>query len=332
MKHLKEEAERELKENENVILNFIDISKNKGIELTKENFSYIQTIGIVVSSKDILLKLNEDIVLDKDNLIDYKFICSKFEKRLFAKGYLYSENYISMASPFFRRGFHFVNDFQPRFIEKFWEIKPDDYDELKISLDHDHLRINVDNSAFLELDTWYGVKFDKNIENISDQPIKLRPSFEFDSTDISFFFADAYCLDIKWSTNQNIKTFQAEEIKTESVTTNIDGIEYFPVRYIHAEFDTLSKTFRHFDGAIHFYTIDEYYQRRDSDLNFNSKISNPIKSKSKKIFKINGEINIDVWVDFCCQFFSHNPLAIEYFEGEYPKHIKEMLEKIRKSE
>lgn len=326
LEFLKEEANNELVKKEDVILKFIDFAKTKGIELIKKDFNYLQTIGIVVNSKDILLKLNEEITLDKDNLIDYKLLCSKYIKQPFAKGYLYYENYIAMASIFFRRGFYFGNGFEPRFIEKFWDINGADYDELKICMDLNNLRIDVDNRMTIELDTWYGAKFDKDIENIPDHPIKLRPSFEFDSGDISFFFASAYCLDIKWTTEKNIKTFQAEEIKVESVTIQLDEIKFFPVRYIHAEYDITTKTFRHFDGAIHFYTKDEYYQRRDSDLNHNSKTANQIKPKSKKIFKINGKITVETWVDLCSHFFAHNPLAIEYFEGSYPEHIKEILD------
>lgn len=330
--HLKEEEKKELKENEKIITDFIAFAKARGIEVTNQHFKYIQKVGVVVSYENILIKLNEDIILDKDNLIDYKLLCSKYQKKGFAKGYLYADNYIAMASPFFRRGYYLENGFEPRFIEKFWDISSEDYDELKICLDHNNLRVNVNNRMTLEFDTWYGAKFDKNIENISDQPIKLRPSPDFDDIDLSFFFADAYSLDIKWTTAKNIKTFQAEEFKIEKIKIEIENEIYFPVRYVHAEFDLTTKLFQHFDGAIHFYTEEEYYQRRDSDLNHNAKTSSQIKSKSKKIFKINGKINIDTWVDLTSHFFAHNPLAFEYFEGEYPEHIKEMLEAKRKSQ
>ncbi|TLX26633.1 hypothetical protein PYS58_06620 [Chryseobacterium indologenes] len=322
---LKEEADNEISKKEDLILKFIDIAESRGIIISKKDFNYFQTIGIVLNSENIFLKLNEDITLDKDGLIDFKLLCSKFSKHVFAKGYLYSDNYIAMASHYFRRGYYFENGFEPRFIDKFWNINSSDYEEIKICIDLNHIRIDVDNSMTIELDTWYGAKFDKNIENISSDPIKLRPSFEFDEGDISLFFANVYCLDIKWTTSKNIKTFQAEEIKTESIKVQVDGVDFFPVRYIHAEYDIITKTFRHFDGAIHFYTQDEYFQRRDSDLNHNEKTDSQIKSKSKKIFKINGKIEVNTWIDLCSHFFSHNPLVIEYFEGNYPAHIQEIL-------
>ncbi len=87
-----------------------------------------------------------------------------------------------------------------------------------------------------------------------------------------------HSLDIKWETKNNIKSFQAEEFKTEEIKIEYENGSFHPVRYIHAEYDLTEKVFRHFDGAIHFYTEDEYYRRRDSDFNFNKKNTTHIKS------------------------------------------------------
>ncbi|OCA73963.1 hypothetical protein BBI00_06265 [Chryseobacterium arthrosphaerae] len=35
----------------------------------------------------------------------------------------------------------------------------------------------------------------------------------------------------------NIKSFQAEEFKTEEIKIIKNNVEYFPVRYIHAEYE-----------------------------------------------------------------------------------------------
>lgn len=204
-----------------------------------------------------------------------------------------------------------------------------DYDEIKIRLDVDNLKIDIQDSSLLELDTWYGAIFNQDVGKISDQVVKLKPSYDFDDFDISSLFGGTYSVDVKWSSSQNIKTFQAEEFKTESINLRIDEELYFPVRYVHAEFDMNTNTFRHFDGAFHFYTEQEYYQRRDSDLNYNKKEYSQIKSRSKKLFKINGQISTETFVDLTSHFFSKNPLIYEYFTGQYPQHIKDILEKIR---
>jgi hypothetical protein len=159
--------------------------------------------------------------------------------------------------------------------------------------------------------------------------VKLRPPLDLESRHISFFFANAYSLDIKWSESQGVKSFQALEMKTEEVRITVDGQQYFPARYLHAEFDLAANRFRHFDGAIQLFTEDEYFQRRDADFNMSLKNPAHVKARSKKVFKINGHLKTADWVKFCCHFFTANPLTFEYFNGEYPKSITETLEIIR---
>ena len=84
-------------------------------------------------------------------------------------------------------------------------------------------------------------------------------------------------------------------------------------------------TFRHIDGAIHFYTSDEYYQRRDSDFNHNNKNSSQLKTLSLKLFKVNGLISIDDWTELTSQYLTGNPLVFEYFEEKFPDHIQEFI-------
>ena len=183
----------------------------------------------------------------------------------------------------------------------------------------------------MELDTWYGAKFNHDVASIKNEVVKLRPPMDIDVFHNEFFFASVYCLDIIWQTEGNIKSFQSEEFKTDSVGVERNGSKYHPVRYAHAEYDLVSNSFRHFDGAIHYYTPEEYYQRRDSDMNYNSKNLQQIKTSSEKLFKLNGKISISVWTNFVSHFMTGNPLVFEYFEGDYPEHIKQTLAVIRKT-
>ena len=322
------EERQQLSENSGIIHDFKKYLLTKGIQLKDENFKYLQTIGIVAEYPNILSYLEPNLINDKEGLLEFSLINKIFEKKRFANGYLYAENFMAMAHQYFRRGFYHANNFAPRFIELFWGFQNPEIDQY-IALDLDRVRINVDNSMYMEFDTWYGAKFDNDISKINDGVSKLRPPLDIEDFLISFFFKDAYSLDTKWATKNNIKSFQAEEFKTEEIKIIKDGIEYFPVRYIHAEYDLDKGYFRHFDGAIHFYTANEYYSRRDSDFNYNEKNNNHIKTLSQKLFKMNGKVSVENWINFTSHFFSGNPLILEYFEGQYPEHIKEMLEKVR---
>lgn len=127
---------------------------------------------------------------------------------------------------------------------------------------------------------------------------------------------------------KSIKTFQALELKTQDIVIEVDKKIYHPARYIHAEFDLESGMFRHFDGAVQLFLEDEYFMRRDSDLNFNAKNQAQIKARSKKLFKLNGALATADWVELCCHFFTTNPLTFEYFTGRYPEHTIETLARI----
>lgn len=324
----KEEEEEQLRNNADIISSFKKLMAQKGVLLVDENFKYFQTIGIVAIYPDIVSYLHPNLVRDKECLFDFRSLCKSFERKRFLNGFLYGDNFMLMAHPYFRRGFHGTNNYIPRFVELFWNHDNPNIDTY-ISLDSDRVRINVDNSSYMEFDTWYGAQFNRNILSIPDGIVKLRPPMDIDNSLNSFFFNDAYSLDIKWTTKDGIKSIQMEEFKTEKTKLLKNGIEYFPVRYIHAEYDLDKEYFRHFDGAIHFYTETEYDKRRDSDFNYNNKSQSHIKTLSEKLYKMNGKISVETWIEFSSHFLTGNPLVFEYFEGKYPKHIDEMLEKVR---
>jgi hypothetical protein len=234
-----------------------------------------------------------------------------------------------MAHPYFRRGHYQNNNFAPHFIDVFWGYNKDNIQKY-IAIDSDRVRINVDNRMYMEFDTWYGAKFKNTISDIEDGIVKLRPPLGLESFDIEFFFGNTYSLDIKWTSKHGIKVFQAEEFKADKSRIIKNGNEYYPVKYLHAEFDNQAGTFRHFDGAIHFYTEEEYYQRRDSDFNYNNKNSLQLKTLSQKLFKVNGRVTTEEWINLVSHYLQGDPLIFEYFEGKLPDNILDTVEKLLK--
>jgi hypothetical protein len=323
-----EERQKELGKNESLINDFILYSRKMNIELVKDDFDYIQTIGIIVRHPNIVAKLNSHLISDKEDLLKMSVIETEFKKESSASGYYFSDKFVIMAHPHFRRGYYERNGYSPRFVDVFWNFHSAKINKY-IAIDPDVVRVNVDNLMYIERDTWYGPKFQKSISEIEDDVIKLRPPLDLDSLDIESFFGATYALDILWTSKQGIKTFQLEEFKTEEQTIHIDGNDFFPVRYVHAEYDMKKKIFRHFDGAIHYYNSEEYYNRRDSDFNYNFKNKKHIKTQSRKLFKINGVLSVEDWVELTSQFLSGDPLIFEYFEGKLPNRIKEIIEKRR---
>lgn len=325
---LLEEEQEKIAKNSQTIELFKKHCANLGLQLTNGNFKYIRTIGIVAFYPNLLSFLNSSIQEDKEGLVNCELLDRQVDKQEQTSGFLIRTNYLMLAHPYFRRGFNENANFAPSFIDLFWGLRKLELD-LFIALDFNRVRIDLNGSTYVERDTWYGAKFNKEIHSIADDVSKLRPPLDLGKSRISRFFSHAYSLDTIWETKDGIKTFQAEEFKNEEIKILINGEDYYPVRYIHAEYDLKKESFRHFDGAIHLYNENEYYQRRDSDFNYNSKHLFQIKSNSRKLFKMNGNVNVDTFVVFTSHFFTGNPLIFEYFEGEYPAYIKEMIDKVR---
>jgi hypothetical protein len=331
---LKEEELNELSENEGLIQAFKAFCNSLGVNLTSEHFFYIPTIGIIAKYPSIISRLCENVIEDKEGLMDFNALKKQFTVKPFSRGALYAENFILLAHPYFRRQYYPNNNYAPIFLDLFWRLK-DPAIQSYIALDPDRVRINVDNSAYKEFDTWYGAKFTHDIGSIKNENVKLVPPPDLSPWHISFMFNDVYALYIKWATvvkdGKQIKVFYAEEFKVHTVTIDHLGKELHPTKYIHSEFDLEAGIFRHFDGAIHLYKSSDYYARRDSDFNYNIKNAVQIKGAFQKLFKLNGIISLASWMEFISHFLTGNPLVFEYFEGVFPDHISDMLKAIRKS-
>lgn len=325
---LTKEKELQLSLNEHRIDEFTEYCNSLDVELESQDFDYIQTTGIVASKSDILSNLLPGLVRDKDDLVSWDYLKGLINRQGQMAGYVNFDHFVAMVHPFFRRGMHSLNNYAPRFVDLFWSVMDSNIDAY-IALDIDRVRINLDSNSYMEADTWFGAPFDSDIRNIPDGISKLRPPLDIEELHNSFFFGSVYSLDLKWSTKGGIKTFQALEFKRQDITIETNGVTYHPVRYIHAEFDLSKGCFRHFDGAVHLYLPEEYTQRRDFDFNYECKSLSGIKAKSKKLFKFNGEVSTDFWAEFSSHFFTGNPLIFEYFTGEYPKHINDVLNRIR---
>ena len=329
-RQLEEEEREELAKNSDLIQSFIKECKQRDIFLKENDFRFIYTIGIVACYSNIVGLLCPDLQKDKEGLLDFNLLSKRFDRRPMMNGYLYDDKFMLMATPYFRRSYDGYNNFAPRFIELFWANSFENIDPF-ISIDYDRVRINIDNMPYCESDTWFGANFNRGINKIGDGIVKLKPPSDLDETMVSLFFSDAYSLDIKWETKGSIKSFQSEEFKTDKIKVRKGRQEFFPVRYVHAEYDLEKHAFRHFDGAIHFYKENEYLQRRDSDFNYNQKEKQQIKTLSEKLFKMNGNISVDMWITFTSHFMTGNPLVYEYFEGRFPPRILEILDRFRNS-
>lgn len=320
----------ELEKHAQTIQLFKEFALKKGIELNDDNFNYVRTMGLIVTYPNIVNHLNEEIVLDKDHLVSTKLISELYSSDYRQTGSSNSDNYFLFAHHYFRRGLDSQTNWAPHFIAKFWGFN-EPLIESHVALDLNRVRIDMSSSQYMEFDTWYGASFSNQIENIKDGLVKLRPPLDIEPRVLDWLFKNNYSLDINWHTSGGIKTFQLAAFWDDTIRIEFEGQEVFPVKYVHAEYDISQGCFRHFDGAIHMYNEEDYLLRRESDFNYNFKGDVQIKSHSKKLFKLNGKIEVETWIDLTSHFLTGNPLVIEYFEGKYPDRLQGMIDKLRAS-
>lgn len=174
-----------------------------------------------------------------------------------------------------------------------------------IAIDHTRLMPKEFFVQLAELDRWFGPRFDA--ARLDDARYvgltvhrRLRPSI-FDLTnriDRTEFF---------WKHRKGIKSLEVEEI---SASDYLFG-PYIINRYAHLERDILAHVVRHLDGAAKVYTTESYGARVES------KIPNEPRAFLKpKLFRIDGEIADDTWLDLIAHFFKANEMVIEYFDPE----------------
>ncbi len=308
---LKDQSRKRLAKEADLLARFTDTAASKGVILSADSFEFIQTLGIVAKAPGIARKLLGPIAAERDGLLPFNEILRRLPESHLDGGCFVGLIYL-MAHHCFRRNMSLINNWAPQFIDMFWVFDGPGIEKY-IALDEDRVRIDVDGMGYVEADTWFGAPFNEDIGDIKPGIVKLRPPLDLDPDATSMIFADAYCLDIKWSESDGIKTFQGLELKTERTQIEVDGQRYFPARYLHAEYDLNAGCFRHFDGAIQLFTEGEYLQRRDSDFNMTMKSQAHVKARSTKVFKINGPLRTPDWVEFCCHFFAKKPAFVRVF-------------------
>jgi len=161
-----------------------------------------------------------------------------------------------------------------------------------------------------EMDVWRGLPFDINklddINYIGLSVIDRNKNSLFENT-CSLDRTEFY-----WSYRDGIKTFEIEELSGESYTFD----HYYFNRYVHSERDIQIKAFRHLDGAVKVYLKDSYLNRQ------NSFMPKELKSHSKvKLWRIDGDIDLEVWSELISLFFKSNEMIIQYFNPEQFEEI-----------
>ena len=174
----------------------------------------------------------------------------------------------------------------------------------------------------IEKDTWYGPQYDR--ERLDDPNYVGRTVV----SPICPSSLDDYALgttEFFWKVNEgkSLNTLEIEELSC----ANKPRDKWHINRYVHAQRDMLKKTFAHFDGAAKVYSQDTYQERLNEPMPRNSKPGHYI-----KLFRIDGQIDLDDWQSLVAMFYKGNEMVIEYFDPDlFNKQIRPQGESIGKA-
>ena len=268
-------------------------------------------------NKNIVLNTYPELEakLDKDGLliIDNDFILND-------SGIIYKDHILHYHQ-FLRRGYYSNPnfDFLGRFVSYYFSTK--EKNNFRIAIDMQRLMPKEYLQHLIECDAWFGPNFDS--DKLDDKysvgltiKKRIKPSIFSLSNDLDR-------TEFLWSYKDNIKTLEIEEI------SNIEyKFEKFNInKYVHSERDIQNHILQHFDGSVKIYP-QEYNKR------FNSQLPNEYRAPIKiKLFRIDGDIDINKWIELISYFSKGNEMILEYFdpiefEKQFGKQIREYKEKV----
>lgn len=313
---------------EKVAMEFSAYAAEKGIVAGDIKYCFKEKIGMLACIPNIVKLLLPCTFRDKDGLYSINALLKTMHQPDGMRGSLQADKYILLFSKFFRRGYCSGMNWTPYFVDLFWTHCIDESKECFIRFDEDRVQINLDGRRYIELDTWYGPKYNDDIEQIQDGNVKHSIPLDLSTRMKRDLFGDIKTWDLNWSTSGKMKTFQAMEFRDSNVLEDINSIKYHPVKYMHSVYDLGRQKFNHIDGAMMFLKPEEYEQRVNSDFGEKRKGSR-FHPKYMKLFKVNGSIIEEDWISLVSHFFHRNYLIHEYFTGSFPERIQQHIDEYR---
>ncbi len=288
-----------------------DSSEEIKFEQAASSYIVEQLFKIKSSIKEIInYDIKDSIVLktfpELESLLDERSRLLKLTDafEILDNGIVY-KNHFLFPHQFLRK--QFTNSLNSNFLSQFFRyyLETKNFNTFEIAIDFFRLIPIEHYQTVRELDHWFGAKFNTNdLDNPSKIGVTIigrKPSRILDLTNklirTEFF----------WGLQNKIKVFEVEEISKEDQLYQ----NYILNRHVHSERDIDLKNLRHFDGAIKIYHQSDYKER------FESKFPDVPKNYKKiKLFKIDGNIDLQIWINLISSFFLNNEMVLEYFDPE----------------
>lgn len=256
--------------------------------------------SVAISDKGIVERMFPELIekIDSDGLINLN------QFKVISSGLYEYNNFIIYAHRFFRRGCSINNTLNTQLLSKleYLSINTKKLTNVKIKIDLDMIGLLDSYTCIKEYQYIWGPKFNDDLNKIANGI--TEHAIKEDEKQISSYDK----VEFYWDSKKDDKTFQCEEITNDNFNHHK---EFFRNRYVHSIIKFNEETPFHLDGAIREYNIDNYLVR------INKKISDDMNDSIRyiKLWRLDGNIEVNIWKDLISSFYAENKLVGEYFGG-----------------
>ena len=214
------------------------------------------------------------------------------------------------AHSFFRRSQSRLNNFRFYFLDALIGLKNRKEIAIKIRLDKDMIGYAPSFHERGELEYHWGPKYQDDISQIKSGICR----HECNVDEKNFYGISS--TEFYWKKEDESMVLEIEELTDNpSPVSN----ELYHCRYVHSIYNSSEKEFVHFDGAIRSYSEESMIERIDKNF-----VEYGRKAMYKKLFRIDGKLELDTWKLLITHFYQGNPLIYEYFGLNGPRIIPQM--------
>lgn len=262
--------------------------------LSKEHYPLMPACAAIVDNNLVSKKFPDFFKnKDKNGLVPLSGL------RPIGPGVFEIDGLLLFAHPFFRRSLSRYNSLNTPFLSRLQNVFKS-YDlETKIAIDPDMIGLADTYTENIELEYWWGPKFDNELSKI-----EFGVSKHAANDDLKMFHGIS-ATEFWWHNQNDIKTLECEELR-DIPSYGING-DRFGCRYVHSMLDQAKFVPNHIDGAVRLYSEAAMIERLETDIAKSGK-----KSNYRKLWRIDGEIEISVWKELMNDYFRDNRLVGEY--------------------
>jgi hypothetical protein len=251
-------------------------------------------------------------LMDKDGLVPFTAL-TMIRPGIFQLGDL-----CVFAHHFMRRSESPVNHFNEELLGTLHQMAQDSSVNVRVRLDPDMVGLADTAAHTMELDYWYGPKFNEDLSS-------LQTGVTAHTADESQRHFHRISRTEFWWQRRTKETSTELILEAEELRDSESGADRTKLhcRYVHSVIDATTNRIEHLDGSIRAYTPEEMITRLDVDLKRAGR-----QTEYTKLWRVDGTIQIGRWKSVIHNHFRDNALVSEYFGSQKSKaDIREELAK-----